>query len=157
MYAPPCYQGFLLDLICCQGLEQLLTGLLTPTARLGADPAVLMHPGMLLAFYSAQIAGSGTSFDLQATHQPFRFGLTRENLTGSQTYIRAIKVEPDAASQFLNHLLSEAGVGTHTADLHALVTGMDAVYKPVQIGLLPPGMSLNHFLYAIHGYSFHRL
>ena len=43
-------------------------GLVTAPALLGADPAVLMVPGVLLAFLGTQLAGQRTQLERVAQH-----------------------------------------------------------------------------------------
>ena len=106
--------------------EQRGAGRLAAAAGLGADPAVFVHPGMLLALVRAGGAGGAAGLD-EAAHES-RVGLSAagEDPSGGGADVGAVQVGRDAPAQLGDHLLGQARVRAGGAGLGALEAGLDA-------------------------------
>jgi len=62
-------------------LEHLLARLLTPPARLGAQAAVRVHPGVAFALFGADSARLDTRLELLANQDDVRLSQSRKDVT----------------------------------------------------------------------------
>src|SRR5215208_7841870 len=76
--------------------QQVVAGLLAATAGLGAEPAVLVHPGMPLAFVPAALADGHTRLEHRPGHVGVVLGLTADHPQRSRADIRAVQAQTDA-------------------------------------------------------------
>ncbi len=76
--------------ILAQQLEQLFASLLTATARLRADAAMLVHLSVLFALVTARFTSDSTRLELRPQQLRIGFGLTRKNLAGCVTNASAV-------------------------------------------------------------------
>jgi hypothetical protein len=98
--------------------EQVIAALLAVAARLGADAAVNLPGGVLLAFVGAGGTGHDAGMQRRVDEIPVGFGLPHEEALGGRTKIGAIQGGADAAPE-LFHAVSfrQARIGAGGADL----------------------------------------
>src|SRR5690606_26889114 len=125
--------------------EQLPAWRLAGAAGLGADAAVLVHAGVLLALVPAHLAGDDAALKGGFDSGAVLPGAAAEDPAGSCTEISAVEVEPDARAQVHDHVFSHAGVGTGGAGLGTFKTRSDAVGELLHVqvrGVV--GVGLDH-------------
>jgi uncharacterized protein YidB (DUF937 family) len=90
-----------------------------------------MHFGVLGTFVAAGAAGFGA--DLDGGTQDFDVGpgAAGTHGPGGGTNVRAVKVQSNALSKFLDHFLTEAGVGAAGTSLGTGVALLDAFQQGV--------------------------
>src|SRR3954447_22385 len=88
----------------------VLAGAHAAPAGFGADPAMRVHLGMLLALLRAQPAGRGTGVEHAADHLLVRAGASRSEASSDVADIGTIKIEPNALCQLGDVVLAEAGI-----------------------------------------------
>jgi hypothetical protein len=126
--------------------SDLLAGLHAAAAGVGANAAVLMHTGVLLALVRAKPARRGTGMEHAADHFVVRSGPARGNSAGDVANISAIEIDPDALGQRFDHFLGQAGVCAGGAGLGAGIAFLDTTDQHV-VGLaLHFRMRVDHFL-----------
>lgn len=116
-------------------------GVLAPAAGLGAETAVFVHPGVLVALGSAGGARVGTDFQ-----HALDDGLVSPRPAGpdrarSRTDVGAVQVEPNALDQIGDHGLAETGVGADTAGRGAVTGLLDGADQGVVGVALNMGMA----------------
>jgi len=94
---------------------------LTAAAGFGADSAMFMHAGMLLAFRGAQAACGSACLNLVFQRILRNHAQARKQSTGSMADIGAVLIKPDAADKSLYLLFPQAGIGTGDAGLSAYI------------------------------------
>ena len=116
-----------------QRVEEALARLLAAAAGLGADAAVLVLVGVLLALLGAEAAGRAEGLDLLADERVLRLRLAREDAAGGGADVGAVEVGADALAELGGLLLREAGVGAGRAGLLALEAVIDAGDEGVEV------------------------
>jgi hypothetical protein len=92
--------------------SSFLAGLFATAAAFCADPAVLMVSCVALAFLCAGSAGQGTGFNHGTQHLLIGAGTARGEIAGRNADVGAIKIEPDALSELLDHPFGQMGIRT---------------------------------------------
>jgi hypothetical protein len=110
-------------------LHRIHTSSLAPSARFGADSAMLVHGRVALAFLSASAASKLAQFERHTQHGLVAAGSTGGQCAGGRANIGAVQIESNALSQPLNHLLRQTGIGTTDARLRALEALFDAFHE----------------------------
>src|SRR5690606_15399970 len=116
-----------------QRRQQRVTGLLTLSARFGAQAAVLVRAGMRFAFGRAYVAGFAAQFDGAPQQLHLGLVLTREHAAGQLANVRAVEVKAYAAGQPLAVLFGQAGVGAGSAALRTIQRRRDAGADVVEL------------------------
>jgi hypothetical protein len=109
-----------------------LTGLFTTAADLGADSAVLVVGGVLLALLGARPAGCRAGLDRRAEDAEVRLGLPDEDAGGGLADVGAVEAESNAA----DHLPTSGYARSASAQLvrrRALDALIDAAQRQVTI------------------------
>src|SRR4051812_385345 len=124
--------------------QQVVAGLLAPTARVGADPAVLVHVRVPGALVPTGLARLGAGAEHRAGQLGVVRGLPGQDATGGLADVGAVEVAADASPHVGDRLLAEAGVRAGGARLGALDAGGDTGGErlPVQPGAV--GMAVDH-------------
>jgi len=130
--------------------SDLFASLQASPAHFRADSAMLVHPGVFLAFLRAKPARGGAGVQHPADHLFVRPGSAGGEPAGDIANIGAIEVEPDTLGQRLDHILGQTGIRAGSAGLGAGVALFDATNQQV-VGLAPHlRMRADHFL-NLHG------
>lgn len=116
-----------------QRIQEPVARLLAAAAGLGADAAVLVAVGVLLALLGTQSAGCAEGFDLLADERVLWLRLPGENAAGNRADVGTVEVGTDALAEPVELLLGEARVGAGRASLLALGARVDAVYEGVEV------------------------
>src|SRR5436309_9095144 len=103
------------ELLVSNRCEPVFTGPLTTAADLGADPAVLVVGGVLVALLCARPTGCCAGLDLRAEDAEVRLGLPDEDAAGGLAGVSAVEAESHAADQLRHVRLCEVGVGAARA------------------------------------------
>src|SRR5829696_5084585 len=110
--------------------EEVVAGALTTAAGLATDTAVLHAVfGVLLALLAAQAASPRASLQDSLSQFHIEGRLPGEDLSGRVADVGAVEVEPYAADQHLQVLLTQTGVGAGGAGLGAVEAGLDALHQ----------------------------
>lgn len=112
-------------------LPGFLTRVHAPAARLGADPAMFVHAGVLLAFVPTEPTSGGAGVQHSADHLLVRSGSAGRHPAGDVADVCAIKVQPDALGQRSDVVLCQAGVRAGCAGLGAGVAFLDTANERV--------------------------
>jgi hypothetical protein len=132
--------------------RRLTAGRLAAFAALGADAAMFVHPGMGLAFLSADAARHRTSFQRNADDALVRARPTASDFSCRLAHVGAVKIEPNALCEFENLLLSKASVRTRNAGLRTIKTLFDAADQGLIGRAFDVRMGADHLL-NVHGMS----
>src|ERR1051326_8607571 len=100
-----------------EGGDQLLAGLLTTSARLRADPAVLVHPGVPLALVSAGPAGGYAGLEHGAGQVGVVAGMPGQHPAGGVADVSAVQAGADALDQAGDPGLAQARIGARGTGL----------------------------------------
>src|SRR5680860_1850396 len=135
-----------------EGGDEVPAGLLAVPARLGADAAVVVHPGVLLALVTAGLARGGAGLQDGAGEVGVVTGVPGEHPPGGVAHIRAVQVGADARGQLGDHVLAEAGVGAGGTGLGALEARLDTGGELVLLDSAEVlGVGLEHLAGHAHG------
>jgi hypothetical protein len=134
--------------------EEVVAGLLTTSAGIGAHPAMLVVGGVPLTLVAAQPAGFGASLEGCTRHLWLEGGLSRDYPAGGVANVGAVEVESDAAGERLGIFLAEAGVGASRATLGAVEAGLDALHQGGWVHRGGARVGLKHLLSVGHEASF---
>lgn len=117
-------------------LNGLLAGLFAATARFCTDAAVLMLGRMTLALLGAQAACNAARFENGNQRALVAACPAGRNASCGVADIGAVEIEPDALTQHLDFLFSEARVSAGGTGLRAVVAFFDTPHQRV-IGVTP--------------------
>ena len=118
-------------------------------SRFCANPAMFVHLGVALALLGANPAGFFASFNRGDDDAFIGAGAARGDVACRGANVRAIKIEPDALTQFEHHLLAKTGVRADGAGLRAVKTFLNATDERV-VGRDPHlRMGADHFM-SVH-------
>jgi hypothetical protein len=109
-----------------EGCEEFIAGCLAAPARLGADPAVLVHACVLFAFIAAGLAYGGAGLEHGAGDVGVIAGVAGEDAASCGADVRAVEVGADAFGQLGHHVLAQTSIGAGGTGLRAVETGGDA-------------------------------
>lgn len=109
-----------------------------------------MHSRVPITFFAAYLAGSCARLEQESAYQPFRLGLSQQDVSCRGADVCTIEIKANAPDQFLHHIFAQAGIGASDARLGAVKAGLDTLHETVHIGLQPLGMGLHHFTNMIH-------
>lgn len=126
-------------------MEHLLALLFTAAAGLGAEAAVLVHLRVAFALLCTDAARFRTGLKLLAGERHVGFRKPGEDVAGSHADLSAVKVQADAADQFLDRLLAEARVCTGGATLSTVIAGFDAFLETGKGGRGRAWVGAKHF------------
>ena len=98
-------------------------------AGLGTDAAVLVFACMALAFFRTASACEVAKLEGHSQHRFVAACTSSCECAGGGTHICAVKIEPDALPEFLNHVLRKASIGAADAGLCAFKTLFDTAYE----------------------------
>src|SRR6266852_7283486 len=107
------------------GVEEFPAGLLTAPARLFADPAVLMMPGVPLALVAAALADSHAGLQQRRGDGGVVRRLAACHPFGGGAHIGAVEAKPDARDHLGHVLLAQVGVYVGDAGLGAVAERVD--------------------------------
>jgi len=100
-------------------LNGLTASLLAAAAGLCADPAMLMHGRMPLAFLAAGPTCLRARLERRHDHLLVAARPAGGEASGRDTEVRTVEIEADALTQLVDHLLADTGVGAGCAALRA--------------------------------------
>src|SRR6266550_9524310 len=126
------------------GCQQIFAGPFTTAADLGADSAVLVVGGVLLALLGARPTGCRAGLDLRAEDAEVRLGLPDEDAAGGLTGVGAIEAESNAADHLRHVRLCEVGIGAARARRCAVDALIDAAHQQVTIENAGARVCLEH-------------
>jgi len=95
---------------------------------------MLVHLGVPLALFAADLAGLDTGLELLADELNVGLRQPGEDVTGGHADSGAVEVQTDAPNEILDGLFAQARVGTGVAALSAIVASLDALLEPGQAG-----------------------
>ena len=104
-------------------MQERAAGLLAGPAGGCANPAVLVHSGMGVAFFGADPTDLGTRHQLGLDQHRAWFRQPRDNARRDQTDVRAVQTGADATDEVGHVRLAEACVGASGACASARVAG----------------------------------
>jgi hypothetical protein len=130
--------------------EQLLTRLLATPARLGADPAVLVHLGMRRALVSAAPADGDARLEQRPGDVGVVLGLPAHHPDRRRADIGTVKVEPDALDQVLDLLFAQTVVGAGGARLGTVAQRLDRCGKDARVEVEAARVGIQHLLGVAH-------
>src|SRR5690606_31474755 len=105
--------------------EQLLARLFAATARLGADPAVLVMRAVPGAFVAARPAGRSAGLEHRAGDRVVVARTAAQDAGGRRTQIGTVEVGADTRDELGHGVLTEAGVGARGTCLRAVAARLD--------------------------------
>ena len=86
--------------------------------RFSANPAVIMHRGVVLALVGAELARKNAGMQLRMEQLVRCFRLPDQQARGRRTNVRAIEVCPNATTQFCDVIrFPQARIGAGRTDL----------------------------------------
>jgi hypothetical protein len=118
-------------------LKHLVAGIFAAMARLCADPAMLVHGGVLFTLRCAGPACDHAGSELSFYYLHGGLSLPRQDSARRVAYVRAVLIQTDTADKFLNVLLSQTCIRAIRAGLGALETGSNALGHHIHILDLP--------------------
>lgn len=119
--------------------------MLATPARLSADLAVLVHPGVPLALISTRPTSGCARFKLRPGRRPIRLSLSRQEPSGGIAHVSTVQVEADATDEHLEVLLlSKASIGAGRTRLGTVAAGLDALAEQGLVDLRLARMGLEH-------------
>src|SRR5580704_5165506 len=136
------------------GGQEVPAGLLTASAGLGADPAVLMVLGMPLALIAAALADRCAGLQQRLGDVGVVLHPAGGNPDGGGADIGAVQAQPDAPDHLGHVVLAQIGVDVGSASLGAIVEGVDGSDQHVGVDADGAWVSVHHLPGVAHGPSF---
>jgi hypothetical protein len=124
--------------------KEIAARLLAPVADLGADPAVLVMPGVSLALLGTGATCCRARLDRCSAHAGVRLGLPRHDATSRLAEVRAVEAEANAADQVRDGFLSKARVRAARAGRRTVEALVDAPQEHLTIEARRPRMHFDH-------------
>lgn len=119
-------------------------------AGLGADAAMLVILGVLLAFGGAKRAGFFARPQGRNDHALIGTGAARGNAGRCIAQVGAIEIKPNTLPQLQHHVLAEARIGARGTRLRTVQTFLDALDE-IWIGIALNGRMRAKHLLNVHG------
>jgi hypothetical protein len=114
-------------------------------AGLGANPAMIVHRRVLLAFVGAKLTRQHARVELRMHKFIGRFGLAHQNSSRRATDVGAIEIRADTASKVLeSFLLAQTSVGARRARRGAgrqSIQCFDVIMRVLRVGA---GVTMKH-------------
>ena len=131
-------------------LSGFVASLFAASAMLGADAAVLVHAGVLLALLGADATRHDTGLHRSDDDLLVAAGSAGTDGAGREAQIGAIEVQSDALPQLVDHVLGEASVCARNAGLRTGIAFLNAADQRV-VGV-PPDIRVcgDHFSHVMH-------
>src|SRR2546423_3271182 len=118
-------------------LEQVVAGLLTAAAHLGANAAVLVVLGVPLALFATGTARHHAALNGCADDAGVRRCLAGHDAAGGVAQIGAVEAKANTSHQLLRIALAEVGIGTAGTRGRTVDTRLDAAHHHVAITARP--------------------
>jgi predicted metal-binding membrane protein len=118
-----------------QGIQQLQAGLFAAPARLRADPAMRVHPGVPLALVAAASADRHARLKQRLGDAGGVVRGTAGDVGGDGADVGAVQAQPDAPDHLADVLLAQVGVGVGDAGLRALSHRVDGRGQHVRVNV----------------------
>jgi hypothetical protein len=97
--------------LCLSERQHCVAGRFTPTADVGADPAVLVVGGMPVALFGTGDARRRAGLDRRADQADIGTALPRRDARGRLADVSTVESDADHAGQFRQVALAQAGIG----------------------------------------------
>jgi hypothetical protein len=136
-----------------KGGDQILASLLTTSAGLCADPAVLVHLGVPFALVTAGSAGGHAGLERGAGEVGVVAGVPRQHPTRGVTDVGAVQAGTDALDQVGDPGLAQARIGARSTGLGAVEAFVDTPGQCCAVDVAEVGgVGAQHLRYMGHRY-----
>jgi hypothetical protein len=121
------------EVVLAKGCEEVVACLLAASTHLGAEAAVLVVGGVLLALLGAGQAGHGAGFDARTDEAKVGRRLPCQDAAGGVANVGAVEVEPYTPNQVSALVLADTVVGAGSTASDAVDTLLNAPQDQVAI------------------------